>query len=158
VSVTILTVLLTDRGRIAQYQGAVIYELLVTSACALLLALVVLPTIEAAPPRPGLVRLLETRLFVAVGLASYSLFLWHEPVVRWLQGHGWTMGGAGGFWINLLVLGALTGLLSGLSYRYVERPALSRKTGRLRPGRVSSATGTRPSPQAAGSHRTDGHP
>ena len=157
VSVTILTVLLTDRGRIAQYQGAVIYELLVTSACALLLALVVLPTIEAAPP-PGLVRLLERRLFVAVGLASFSLFLWHEPVVRWLQGHGWTMGGAGGFWINLLVLGALSGLLSGLSYRYVERPALSRKTGRLRPGHVSSATGTAPPPQAAVSHRSDGHP
>jgi peptidoglycan/LPS O-acetylase OafA/YrhL len=156
-SVTILTVVLTDRGRIPQYQGAVIYELLVMSACTLLLALVVLPTIEAAPP-PGLVRLLERRLFVAVGLASFSLFLWHEPVVRWLQGHGWTMGGAGGFWINLLVLGALSGLLSGLSYRYVERPALSRKTGRLRPGHVSSATGTAPPPQAAVSHRSDGHP
>lgn len=40
VGVTVLTVLLTDRERIVQYQGAVAYE---TLACALLLALVVLP-------------------------------------------------------------------------------------------------------------------
>jgi peptidoglycan/LPS O-acetylase OafA/YrhL len=138
VGVTILTVLLTDRERIAQYQGAVAYELLVTLACALLLALVVLPATEPAP-RSALVRLLEARLFVAVGLVSYSLFLWHEPVARWLQQRGWTMGGAGGFWMNLLVLGVLSGLLSGLTYRYVERPALSCKTGRVPPGPTSMA-------------------
>jgi peptidoglycan/LPS O-acetylase OafA/YrhL len=133
VGVTVLTVLLTDRELIQQYQGAVAYESLVTLACALLLALVVLPAAEPASPS-ALVRLLETRLFVAVGVVSYSLFLWHEPVVRWLQLRGLTMGGGGGFWINLLVLGMLSGLLSGLTYRFVERPALSRKTGHMSPG------------------------
>jgi peptidoglycan/LPS O-acetylase OafA/YrhL len=130
---TVLTVLLADRELIDQYQGAFIYETLVTLACALLLALVVLPAAEPASAS-ALVRLLETRPFVTVGLVSYSLFLWHEPVVRWLQLHGWTLGGTGGFWVNLLVLAVLSGLLSGLTYRYVERPALSHKTGRASPG------------------------
>jgi len=136
--VTLLTVLLTDRGLIYQYQGAVTYETLVSSACALLLALVVLPAAESASPS-ALVRLLETRLFIAVGLVSYSLFLWHEPVVRWLQLHGLTMGGTKGFWINLLVLGGLSGLLSGLTYRFVERPALRRKTRHISPGTRSAS-------------------
>jgi peptidoglycan/LPS O-acetylase OafA/YrhL len=157
VGVTLLTVFLTDRGRIPRYQGAVAYETLVSLACALLLALVVLPTAKPAP-RPALVRLLETRLFIAVGLVSYSLFLWHEPVIRLLQQRGWTMGGARGFWMNLLVLMVLSGLLSGLSYRYVERPALSRKTGRAPPGPTSTVAGPPPSLQAAGRHRSEGYP
>ena len=128
VGVTALTVILTDRELIDQYQGALQYETLVTLACALLLALVVLAAGEPASAR-ALARILEARPFVAVGLISYSLFLWHEPVVRWLQRHGWTLGGAAGFWVNLLVLGAVSGVLSGLTYRYVERPALSRKAG-----------------------------
>jgi peptidoglycan/LPS O-acetylase OafA/YrhL len=151
VSVASLTVLLTDRDRIAQYQGAVAYETLVTLACALLLALVVLPTTEPAP-FSTLARLLETRLFVAVGLASYSLFLWHEPVVRWLRQHGWTLDGTGGFWINLLVLGVLCGLLSGLTYRYVERRALGRKTGQVRPAAQPIGDWDTARSQAPGSH------
>jgi len=157
VMVTLMTVLLTDRGRIQQYQGALVYETLVTVACALLLALVVLPVTASARP-PALVRLLETRVFVAVGLASYSLFLWHEPVVRWLQQHRWTVGGSGGFWVNLVVLGVVSGLLSGLTYRFVERPALSRKTGRPPPGPPASATQAQASAQAAQSSQRDGHP
>jgi peptidoglycan/LPS O-acetylase OafA/YrhL len=157
VMVTLVTVLLTDRGRIQQYQGALVYETLVTVACALLLALVVLPVTASARP-PALVRLLETRVFIAVGLASYSLFLWHEPVVRWLQHHRWTVGGSGGFWVNLVVLGVVSGLLSGLTYRFVERPALSRKTGRPPPGPPASATQAQASAQAAQSSQRDGHP
>jgi peptidoglycan/LPS O-acetylase OafA/YrhL len=157
VMVTLVTVLLTDRGRIQQYQGALVYETLVTVACALLLALVVLPVTASARP-PALVRLLDTRVFVAVGLASYSLFLWHEPVVRWLQQHRWTVGGSGGFWVNLVVLGVVSGLLSGLTYRFVERPALSRKTGRPPPSPPASATRAQASAQAAQSSQRDDHP
>jgi peptidoglycan/LPS O-acetylase OafA/YrhL len=157
VMVTLVTVLLTDRGRIQQYQGALVYETLVIVACALLLALVVLPVTASARP-PALVRLLETRVFVAVGLASYSLFLWHEPVVRWLQQHRWTVGGSGGFWVNLVVLGVVSGVLSGLTYRFVERPALSRKTGRPPPGPPASATQAQASAQAAQSSQRDGQP
>jgi peptidoglycan/LPS O-acetylase OafA/YrhL len=153
VGITVVTALLTDRGRIQQYPGALPYEALVSLACALLLALVVLPT--AAPaPRPAIVRLLETRLLVAVGLVSYSLFLWHEPVVRWLQQRGWTSGGTRGFWINLLVLGVLSGLLSAGTYRFVERPALRRKTRAPSP-RAESPAAVAESGQNAG--RQAGH-
>jgi peptidoglycan/LPS O-acetylase OafA/YrhL len=112
------------------------------------------------PPRPAFVRLLETRLFIAVGLVSYSLFLWHEPIIRLLQQRGWTMGGAGGFWMNLLVLMVLGGLLSGLTYRYVERPALRRKTRRGPPDPTSPVAASPPFPQAAGAgrHRGEGYP
>jgi hypothetical protein len=47
---------------------------------------------------------------------------------------GWTLGGAAGFWVDLLVLGAVSGVLSGLTYHYVERLALSRKAGQALPG------------------------
>jgi peptidoglycan/LPS O-acetylase OafA/YrhL len=40
------------------------------------------------------------------------------------------MDGSRGFVVNLVVLGVLSGLLSALTYRYVERPALCRKTRR----------------------------
>jgi peptidoglycan/LPS O-acetylase OafA/YrhL len=60
------------------------------------------------------------------------------------------MGGARGLWMNLLVLMVLSGLLSGLTYRYVERPALSRKTGRVPPGPTSSAAASPPPPGGGG--------
>jgi peptidoglycan/LPS O-acetylase OafA/YrhL len=124
--VALAIALLADRGLLPAWGVLNPYQRLTSLACALLLALVVLPGPEPARPSP-LVRLLETRLFVAAGLASYSLFLWHEPVVRWLEGHRLTVGGASGFWINLVLLGVVAGGLSALTYRYVERPALSRK-------------------------------
>jgi peptidoglycan/LPS O-acetylase OafA/YrhL len=90
------------------------------------LAVVVLP--DRAPSPSLLVGLLASRPLVAVGLASYSLFLWHDPVQRLLHERGLTMDGSGGLVVNLAVLGLLSGLLSALTYRFVERPALRRKT------------------------------
>jgi peptidoglycan/LPS O-acetylase OafA/YrhL len=95
-------------------------------ACALLLALVVLPR-PAASPSP-LVRFLEARPLVLVGTVSYSLFLLHEPVIRWFHQHGLTLGGGAlGFLVNVSVAGLACLVLSILSYRYVEAPALHRK-------------------------------
>lgn len=107
------------------------YENLLAVACALLLALVVLPDKESTS-MSVLTRGLETRVFVAVGFASYSLFLWHEPLAHWLRSLGVTVGGVGGFVVNLLLLGTLSGLLSALTYRYVERPALRYKSRNVR--------------------------
>jgi peptidoglycan/LPS O-acetylase OafA/YrhL len=74
------------------------------------------------------VRLLESRALVAVGVVSYSLFLWHFPVISWLQSHGLTLGGGwGALLLNLIEASLVTGALSALTYRYVERPALRRK-------------------------------
>ncbi|WP_425051861.1 acyltransferase family protein [Psychromarinibacter sp. S121] len=63
-------------------------------------------------------RTLALRGPVAVGLVSYSLYLWHQPVLvfarmRWPDGLHWTA---------LVALFALTGALAWLSWRFVERP------------------------------------
>jgi peptidoglycan/LPS O-acetylase OafA/YrhL len=112
------------------------YNTLMAMTCALLLALVVLPPRDAAR-LPLAVRVLETRIMVAAGLISYSLFLWHEPLTRFLQEHGMTFGGPAGFFANVAVVAALAGLLSCLTYRFIEAPAL----------RLKSRTRAAPSPQ-----------
>jgi peptidoglycan/LPS O-acetylase OafA/YrhL len=101
------------------------WNTLVAVLCALVLALVVLPAHEAR--RPLLLRLLESRPFVVAGVVSYSIFLWHEPLIRWLEGHGVTLAGAGGFVVNLALIAAVTGVASTLTYWLVEAPALRRK-------------------------------
>jgi peptidoglycan/LPS O-acetylase OafA/YrhL len=103
------------------------YNTLMAFAFACLLALVVLPTRTKKPP--VLVRVLELRPFVWAGLISYSVFLWHEPLVRWLQEHGLTAAGTLGFATNTLLLLAVAVALSILTYRWVELPALRRKLG-----------------------------
>jgi peptidoglycan/LPS O-acetylase OafA/YrhL len=102
-------------------------------SCALFLALVVLP--PAPPRRSALVRVLETRPFVFVGLVSYSVFLWHLPVILAMREHGLTMSAAPGFFVNLVTVGAVTLVLSMLTYRLVEEPALRRKRGASSPER-----------------------
>jgi peptidoglycan/LPS O-acetylase OafA/YrhL len=123
----ILTILLSDRGLLPAWGVVNPYQRLTALSCALLLALVVLPDHSESTTTPLLKRLLETRVLVVVGLASYSLFLWHEPIVRLLEREHLTARGASGFWINLVVLGLASGGLSALTYRWVERPALGRK-------------------------------
>jgi peptidoglycan/LPS O-acetylase OafA/YrhL len=119
------TMIMADRGVVLTFQGDVPYETLTALAAALLLALVVLPRADGSVP--WLTRLLDSRALVAVGLVSYSLFLWHEPLIRWFNRMGWTFAGGGGFVANLALFAALTGVLSALTYRYIERPALARK-------------------------------
>ena len=121
------TMLLLDRGLINKTMYA--YQLPMSLACTLLLAVVVLPPDQAARPS-RLLGVLTSRPLVAVGLASYSLFLWHEPLQRLLHERGLTLDGSRGFAVNLATLGVLSGLLSALTYRYVERPALRRKRRR----------------------------
>jgi peptidoglycan/LPS O-acetylase OafA/YrhL len=96
-----------------------LFETAMAVAFALLLAAVVL-----AEDRWWLVRALDHRAPLAAGLASYSVYLWHEPIVRWLAERGLTSPGVGGFARNVLLVGALTGVLSALTYRLVEVPTL----------------------------------
>lgn len=102
-------------------------------AIALVLAVIVIPGRQGAKPLWA-VRLLESRPFVAVGVASYSVFLWHYPVILWLRENGLTAGGLGGLALNLALVAIVTGALSALTYRYVERPALRRKRRSREPG------------------------
>jgi len=96
------------------------HNLAVGVACALVVALVVLP----GAPRLGLRRALEARAVVAAGIVSYSVFLWHEPLLRWLRLQGATADGGAGFALNLALVALLTGVLSVVTYRLVEEPAL----------------------------------
>jgi peptidoglycan/LPS O-acetylase OafA/YrhL len=98
------------------------YNTLMAVAFTCLLAFVVLP--PRTQRTPLFLRALETPILVWAGLISYSVFLWHEPVVRWRQGHGLTLGGAGGLALNILLLLGLTSVLALLTYRWVELPAL----------------------------------
>jgi peptidoglycan/LPS O-acetylase OafA/YrhL len=99
--------------------------------CSLLLGLVVLQTAERRAPTL-LLRVLETRPVIWIGLVSYSVFLWHGPIVRWLAGHHLVLAGRFGFAANTLFLLALTLAFSAVTYRFVEEPALRLKA-RKRP-------------------------
>jgi peptidoglycan/LPS O-acetylase OafA/YrhL len=72
-----------------------------------------------------MVGLLEAWPLTAVGVASYSLFLWHEPLIWWLRDRGvLASGGPGAFVLNLLLVGIVALAASALTYRFVEQPAL----------------------------------
>jgi peptidoglycan/LPS O-acetylase OafA/YrhL len=108
--------------------GHSLYELTGALGCALLLALVVLPASQARAQPHRLVRLLNTRMAVIAGVYSYSVFLWHEPLVRLLRFQGWTFPDRRGLILNLLLVATLTAIASVATYNWVERPALQRKS------------------------------
>jgi peptidoglycan/LPS O-acetylase OafA/YrhL len=115
------TVTLSADGRLGRHK----YQMATAVACALLLSLVVLVDRKRTPPL--LLRLLERRFVVGVGLVSYSLFLWHEPLIRWMSSNGLLGSGWMGFLWTLLLVAVAGGALSALTYRFVEVPALRRK-------------------------------
>jgi peptidoglycan/LPS O-acetylase OafA/YrhL len=114
------------------------YNTLMAFAAALLLALVVVPR----SGRRVVAGALDSRPLVWIGLVSYSLFLWHEPLVRFLDEHGLTFGGDAGMFANLGLVGAVALALSSLTYRLVEKPALRRKQRTVSAGRAVPAPAT----------------
>jgi peptidoglycan/LPS O-acetylase OafA/YrhL len=93
-------------------------------ACLILIA--ALPTVRDTPSAIG--RLLETRIASSTGLISYSLYLWHLPVLWWLATHGVTAGASpAGFAANVALVVGVTYALSALTYHVVEKPALRLK-------------------------------
>jgi peptidoglycan/LPS O-acetylase OafA/YrhL len=103
----------------------------IAAACALLLALVVLPT-AAKETHHVFLRFLELRPVRTVGTISYGIFLWHVPILFWLRAHGLFLSGLAGFLLNTLLLFVVTAACSYVTYRYVEAPALRLKQRRLR--------------------------
>jgi peptidoglycan/LPS O-acetylase OafA/YrhL len=110
---------------------------------ALIFAAIVLPAAEGARPSSA-VRFLETPALVATGVVSYSIFLWHLPVIVWLNTHGLTFGGWGGLLVNALIVAVVVGALSALSYHFVERPALRYKRSMRVSQQAPTAAGARP--------------
>lgn len=87
---------------------------------------------------PALARGFEFRPLVFIGLISYSLYLWHWPLVAF--GHYWLMEGQlalGTRWA--IVSGSL--LLALLSWRFVETPFRIRKLGKSRNSMFAYAAG-----------------
>jgi peptidoglycan/LPS O-acetylase OafA/YrhL len=94
------------------------------------------PGLTALPPTVGTLlvimfaseansvgRMLSTRVLVGIGLASYSAYLWHQPLfafIRLLSPEE----PAAGVWIAAI---AATALLAFLSWRFIERPFRSRE-------------------------------
>ena len=85
---------------------------------------------EDARSRPS--RFLTQRWTVAAGRRSYSVFLWNFPVLAFLSTHSLLAGGNGAwaFLVNLLIAAPTIAVLSALTYRFVEAPALRLKNRR----------------------------
>jgi peptidoglycan/LPS O-acetylase OafA/YrhL len=95
-------------------------------AAALLLLAVTLPSADGGPNRVAMA--LEVRPLRYVGLISFSVYLWHVPVLFWLVRHGLAFGDDGtGLAGNIALVTVVTGVLSTLTFWLVERPALNAK-------------------------------
>lgn len=84
--------------------------------------------IRFAQPTTLAARLLSLRPVVFIGLISYSLYLWHQPVLAFMRITRLEEPGA----LEALLCLALTGVLAWLSWRYVEAPFRSRERVGLR--------------------------
>jgi peptidoglycan/LPS O-acetylase OafA/YrhL len=69
-------------------------------------------------------KLLSTKVFVGIGLISYSAYLWHQPILAFakLRNFGDVLPVS-----IILILIALTFLLAFISWKYVEVPVRKRK-------------------------------
>lgn len=63
-------------------------------------------------------RALSWRPMVGIGLISYSLYLWHQPIFAFARIRGWSMAVPGLIWALI----ALSFALAVLSWAFVERP------------------------------------
>jgi len=73
--------------------------------------------------------LLANRVLTFLGVISYSLYLWHYPLLTAAQGAGWLDGARTPAWV-VVIAAAVPAILfvSWLSYRWIERPFLTAPT------------------------------
>ena len=64
-------------------------------------------------------KILSTKLFVSIGLMSYSLYLWHYPIFAFDRISEFTHGSL----VKKLILGIVILTMSFVSYYFIERPA-----------------------------------
>jgi hypothetical protein len=67
-------------------------------------------------------KILSTKLFVGIGLISYSLYLWHYPIFAFAR-----VTDIQGSLFNKLLLGIIIASVSIFSYYLIERPARQKK-------------------------------
>jgi peptidoglycan/LPS O-acetylase OafA/YrhL len=68
-------------------------------------------------------KMLSTKLFVGIGLISYSLYLWHYPIFAFARVTEFTQGSL----FNKLLVGIIVVLVSIFSYCLIERPARQKR-------------------------------
>lgn len=96
-----------------------------------------------APPDSLWRRALGAKWLLFCALISYSLYLWHEPVLLLMNSHHWLPHAPADFPIVAVVLLAASLPVAYLSYRFLELP-----TGRLRYLFESKRPDTGPTPAA----------
>lgn len=91
-------------------------------------AVVLVPRAGAAKDR--LIRFLEWRPVRWSGEISYSVFLWHYPMIIMLR--KWELGldGRAGYLANIAMVAGATWVLSSITFWFVERPMMERKARR----------------------------
>jgi peptidoglycan/LPS O-acetylase OafA/YrhL len=95
-------------------------------AAAAVVLLTVLPTPTA--DQNNLSKVLDWAPLRYAGLVSYGVYLWHIPIMWWLQKRGVVFSDSPlGLLANIGVVIVITYTLSALTYRFVEKPALSLK-------------------------------
>lgn len=84
----------------------------------------------AISQRPTLVgRLLASRAAVGIGLISYSLYLWHWPLLVFARQQGWNIATAAGQALLLIT----TFASAYVTFRWVEQPFRRRRLAQTRP-------------------------
>ncbi len=73
-------------------------------------------------------KILSTKLFVGIGLISYSLYLWHYPIFAFAKISEFTQWSL----LNKLLLGIIILLVSIISYYLIEKPFRNRKNNFLK--------------------------
>ena len=68
-------------------------------------------------------KILSTKLFVGIGLISYSLYLWHYPIFAFARINDLIQGDL----LNIIIVGLVTLIVSFLSYHFIEKFFRSKK-------------------------------
>lgn len=102
---------------------------LLGAASAVLVVAVTLPPATQGRPANALARALELLPLRYVGLVSYSIYLWHVPVIQWIEQRGfYDDGSLATSLVSVLIVSAATLALASATYFLVEKPALGLKT------------------------------
>lgn len=99
-----------------------------TTAMGLTFGLLVLHvTLPASATPRRLASLLETRGMVSVGIISYSVYLWHQPLIFYLRQHGMLASNSLSSASNVVLVLAVSLAAAAITYRFVEAPAMRHK-------------------------------
>jgi peptidoglycan/LPS O-acetylase OafA/YrhL len=126
--------LLVEAAAVIEFLGVTLERAVLTNLSGIAAALVLLAVVSpsAAGSRTNrLAAALDWRPLRFTGLISYSIYLWHVPVLLWLITHHATVGGdAESMILNGALVLTITLPLAALTYYFVERPALRLKKPR----------------------------